>query len=220
MLVFFFIIAFLPLGLTIKGKFFLTVTSFLFALGGLAAAVSFPLWQTALMLAALVFFAAYFLEKRLGTVIFKDTSVFQEKWTDEMINHVSNLKLNLDQSDFEFTELSQIEESPVFNPPPLAPSSYVNVHGQNEKSLQDEDISFLLERDIEKNVDEQQEFEEPEVEVAYLSDIESLLDEELVKEKELEKRDWLEELNDLLPLDEVAAAHEVVEEEKKASLQK
>ncbi|WML59566.1 hypothetical protein [Neobacillus sp. PS2-9] len=222
MLVFFLILAFLPLGLTIKGKLFLAVTSFLFALGGLAAVVSFPLWQTALMLVALVFFAAYFFEKRLGTVVFKDTPVFEEKWTDELINPVLNSKLDLSQSDtsFELTELRQTEESLVLNSTPLVSSSQVSEQGQQRNSLPEEDISFLLERDIEKSVDEQQELDEPKVEVTYLSDIESLLDDQLVEKKELEKRDWLEELDNLMPLDEVAAAHEVVEEDKKVPLQK
>lgn len=224
MLVYLVVLAILPLGLTIKGKLLISVSSFLFALGGLTSVLSFPLWQTGLMMVTLIFFTAYFIDKRMGTVMFKKyTNVFQEEWKEEYINPLSNSNYDFEQGDtsLELNELLQTDESSFVNLTPQVLTSRSQVieqeDGRNENNLLDEDISFLLERETETEVVEQHE-EEPEV--GYLSEIQSLIDEEIVEKGEQINRDWLEELDDLLPLDEVAAARADFEEEKKISLQK
>lgn len=223
MFVFFLIIAFLPLGLTIKGKFLLSFVCFLFALGGLASVVSFPLWQTVLMLGVLIILAAYFLVTRLGTLLLKQTPSFQKEWSKEIINPFSNSKFVFEQGDtsLDLTDLSQSESSfednltpPVLSIQPLDNEQEVE---KIESYLLEEDISIFLEKESESEVVELRE-EEPEV--GYLSEIESLIDEEIVEKEEKINRDWLEELDDLLPLDEVAAEKADIEEEKKISLLK
>ncbi len=60
------IVYFLPLGFTKKGKVILVFTSFLLALGGLAATASFSFLQTVLILFVLILFVTYLMDQRLG----------------------------------------------------------------------------------------------------------------------------------------------------------
>ncbi|MDR7237410.1 hypothetical protein [Neobacillus drentensis] len=162
MIVLMLIITFLPLGYTIKGKLILVLTSFILSLGGLATVSIFPLWQTSLMLLTLVFFSAYFMNNRMGTVILLENPVFGEKFDGEFENPETyyegeNLKdVNLVGIDYEL---------------PLTNSSYLNLEKDkvdeitlsplisdiedttdNEQESIDMDISFLLERDTEVDV--------------------------------------------------------------------
>src|SRR4051794_4734269 len=93
MVVLLLIISFLPLGYTFKGKFFVVVASFILSLGGLAAVSTFPLWQTALLLLALIFFVAYFMNNRMGTLLFRENPVFAEVVDDEFENHETITKV-------------------------------------------------------------------------------------------------------------------------------
>ncbi|TCJ02440.1 hypothetical protein [Cytobacillus praedii] len=64
------IIYFLPLGLSSKGKIVVTFVSFFLAIIGLLAQLSFPLWQTSLVLLVLVFLSSIVIDSRLRKIIY------------------------------------------------------------------------------------------------------------------------------------------------------
>ncbi|MED3549167.1 hypothetical protein [Cytobacillus praedii] len=64
------IIYFLPLGLSSKGKILVTFVSFFLAIIGLLAQLSFPLWQTSLVLLVLVFLSSIVIDSRLRKIIY------------------------------------------------------------------------------------------------------------------------------------------------------
>ncbi|MEH7304938.1 hypothetical protein [Neobacillus drentensis] len=191
------IILVIPLGFTVKGKLFTVLASFLLGLGGLVASSSFPLWETALILVALIFFTAYFMDKRIGTELFKEFPSNEEELRDELIFSHSDLQMDLetlpdslDHSEVKVLErtLSNLTDS----------SDFLTMHGlekviENENTLQDDDISFLLERNLEVKVNEH--FAEIESEIGYLSDIESLLVEASIDQIK-DQIDHLKEIDD------------------------
>ncbi|MFF2447729.1 hypothetical protein ACFVSW_11535 [Neobacillus sp. NPDC058068] len=202
MLVLMLIISFLPLGFTIKGKFFVILTSFILALGGIAAIASFPLWETAIMLVLLIFFAAYFMDKRIGAQLYKVIPTFEGKLPGELDFHVTNSKIDMmeDNDSIELTELNLIEAPMVDSIQPFVKPAIEQLSDNNE------DISFLLERNSENEVTEQKVMESDH-EIGYLSDIESLLDEEVSKMDDQKKSNWLEEIDELPSLDDVEKLH-------------
>ncbi|MDR6122188.1 hypothetical protein QFZ87_001785 [Bacillus sp. SLBN-46] len=198
------IITFLPLGLTNKGKVFLVLTSFLLALGGLAAVVSFPLWKTALLLVVLIFFTAYFLDKKMGSFLYKESPEYKEERTKEIINPYINSKLAKEKEDASF-KLHELDKASVLDNVNenfiYAPQEYKQ-NLDNEDKLFVEDISFLLER-TEGNDEVDQIKEVEETETGYLSEIESLLNEGFDESENHSKSELLGKLDDLLPLKEV-----------------
>ncbi|MFC0415871.1 hypothetical protein ACFFHH_10385 [Cytobacillus solani] len=68
------IIYFLPLGLSSKGKILVIIISFFLANLGLLAQLSFPLWQTSLVLLVLVFLSSIVIDSRLKKVIYPPLS--------------------------------------------------------------------------------------------------------------------------------------------------
>ncbi|MED3571440.1 hypothetical protein [Cytobacillus praedii] len=64
------IIYFLPLGLSARGKILVTFVSFFLAIIGLLAQLSFPLWQTSLVLLVLVFLSSIVIDSRLRKIIY------------------------------------------------------------------------------------------------------------------------------------------------------
>ncbi|KOP83611.1 hypothetical protein AMS60_14605 [Bacillus sp. FJAT-21945] len=64
------IIYFLPLGLSSKGKILVIIISFFLANLGLLAQLSFPLWQTSLVLLVLVFLSSIVIDSRLRKIIY------------------------------------------------------------------------------------------------------------------------------------------------------
>jgi Na+(H+)/acetate symporter ActP len=178
------IITFLPLGYTIKGKLLLVLTSFILSLGGLAAVSIFPLWQTSLMLFALIFFVAYFMNNRMGKVIIQEHPVLVEQMDEEYENS---------ETFYEIENLKDVNLVRIDDKLPLPDSSYLNLEKDkltelipshllskiedstaNEQESIDMDISFLLERDTE--VDVEPRIDDKNMENDYLSDIESLLE--------------------------------------------
>jgi hypothetical protein len=199
------IISFLPLGFTISGKVFIVLVSFVLALGGLAAISSFPLWETVLLLVLLIFFTAYFMGKRGGTVIFKENPSFEERLPSQNTNTLLNSKIDMIKmkESMELTELDLVE-APVIN---MADTSQPIVKPTMEKLIENkEDILFLLERNSVSEAFEQKQ-EESENEIGYLSDIESLLEEEISNRDEKLTGNWFEEMDDLIPLDEEVESH-------------
>lgn len=187
-------ITFLPLCFTIKGKLMLPFVSFVLSLGGLAAISIFTLWQTALMLFALVFFASYFMNNRIGTLIFHNGPVIEDEYDEELktpdtvyeIESLSDINLidnNEDlalpvssDSNLEKVTMTELSPAPIMNS--------IEEAIDDVPEINDEDISFLLERNTEEVVYDQ--FEVTNIENGYLSDIESLLELESKQEDLLE----------------------------------
>jgi hypothetical protein len=187
----------LPLGYTTKGKFVVVISSGLLALGGLAAVSIIPLWQTLLILLVLSFFAAYIMDSRLGKLMYKTKVQFIEE--NDIPDSDSSFMLTKQSeatSDIELMDLSELE---------ITASTSVMKQDEDTFSADslDEDISFLQDREIES--DSEEDLEAGELEVGYLSDIESLLEEstqekvELHEEKvdSLDEEGWLDELAEL-----------------------
>lgn len=196
----------LPLGYTKKGKVIVVVTSGLLAMGGLGAVSTFPIWQTFLVLLALSFFAAYILDSRLRKVIYitKEPSSegidFEDNESSSTIAKKSEKTL-----DIELMDLSELEIT--------SSSSLIDKKEENIISAEslDEDISFLQERELESISVEV--IEDDELEVGYLSDIESLLEDSTQEEIDLQE-DKLETLDEEGWLDELAELTVIKYEEK------
>jgi hypothetical protein len=197
-------IIFLPLGFTIKGKVTIAFVSFILSLGGLSAVPIFPLWQTSLMLVALVFFVAYFMNNRLETLIFKENPAFVEVFDEEFESQepVFEIETLKDNNLVKLNEELALPDSSIINldkntlselSPSLVISGIEDIT-DNEQEAIDEDISFLLERNTEVDVNDQ--LAEKNMENDYLSDIESLLE----SESKTEQEDLLEEIHDLSPI--------------------
>ncbi|MEH7129907.1 hypothetical protein V7103_17045 [Neobacillus drentensis] len=198
------IIYFLPLGYTLKGKLLLVLISFILSLGGLGSVSIIPLWETALMLLALVFFAAYFINNRLGSVLFQESPVYEEQMDEEY---------ETSKTYYEVENLKDGNLVMIENNSPLPDPVHLNLEKDTETELSpalvlskikdgndnvhdsiDMDISFLLERDTE--VDTITQMDDKNEENAYLSHIESLLE----LESKTVKLDSLEETLELSPI--------------------
>ncbi|PFP27708.1 hypothetical protein COJ96_13905 [Bacillus sp. AFS073361] len=179
------IIYLLPLGYTLKGKLLLVLISFILSLGGLAAVSIIPLWETALILLALSFFAAFFMNNRMGTVLLPKNPLLEEPMDVEFEGR---------NSDYEIENLKDINLVEISNELPLANSSHLKVEKDpqelseivdvpvSEQEPIDMDISFLLDRDNEV-VDVKTQINDQDMENDYLSEIESLLELELRTEQ-------------------------------------
>jgi len=197
------IISFLPLGYTLKGKFFVVIASFILSLGGLVAVSTFPLWQTALMLFGLIFFTAYFMNNRMGTLIYQENSVVEEVFDEEVdhLNAESRKNANLVEIDEDLALLVSstinLEKDAVSELGPSPIMSNIEEIVNDKPEIMDEDISFLLERNTEIEVNE--EMVDANLENGYLSEIESLLVIETEKEEKTEavEDDMLDEHPDL-----------------------
>jgi hypothetical protein len=192
---------FLPLGFTHKGKFFIIIAAFVLSLGGIAAVSTFPLWQISLLLVVLVFFTSYILEGRMGAFLYKEkhliTNVANEEAEEELAYEYEfeNIKIeNLieigevkipnhlsTENDAELLNNNQLEQE----------QSNTNLDkGHNSNYLlEDNDISFLIETNRELELEENV--------LGYLTDIESMLNEETEIQKEISQPSWLEELDKL-----------------------
>nr|WP_263325549.1 hypothetical protein [Neobacillus sp. Marseille-Q6967] len=176
MLVLMLIIFVLPLSYTKKGKTVVVLAGFLLALGGLAAAATFPLWQTSLMILALSFFAAYFLDNRLAKVLY--TVKNEVSVVDEFEDFDSSLVENK-TDDLEFMNLADVE---------IAATS-VNT---TDTTMNDDDLPLvkpIVSRSVELEKDKNDEgiLDDSELAAGYLADIESLLEDSHEETVELEQ---------------------------------
>jgi hypothetical protein len=164
-------------------------------LGGLAAVSIIPLWQTFLILLILSFFAAFIMDSRLGKVMYKTKERFiEENDIPDSDSSIILTKQPETSTDIELMDLSELE---------ITASASLIKQDEDTFSAEslDEDISFLQDRELENEPD----LEDGELEVGYLSDIESLLEEntqekvELHEEKvdSLDEEGWLDELAEL-----------------------
>ncbi|MBV7505997.1 hypothetical protein KW850_12090 [Bacillus sp. sid0103] len=205
MLVLILIIAFLPIGFTFRGKFFVVSAGFVLALGGLAAVPFFPLWQTSLIVLLLVLVAAYIMDSRFGAVMYnKVLDSFDIEFDEESKTFVPDNRieksmeldlLDLDQGETASQSLMNLNANEVIS---------IQVQPQNVDEneqtygIEIEDISFfddLIEDEIkEKN---EKNMVDTDSEAGNLSDIESLLLAESNEKTESEDEGWLEEFNHL-----------------------
>jgi hypothetical protein len=157
-----------PFGFTIRGKFIMALTCFIISLGGLISVSSFSLWQIALMLVVLVFFSAYFLDKRLGTYIYKINSPIREVEEEHgnpdpgnNLDNVLNGNINGDLSLPEASLKKNIEKESIFDTRQTPGRTTIEKSADNGSELFDEEIAFLLERNIESEVSKQTEDKKP-----------------------------------------------------------
>jgi hypothetical protein len=200
----------LPLGYTKKGKIIVVILSGLLAMGGLAATSAFPLWQTFLVLLILSFFAAYIMDSRLGKVMY----LSKEQFIDEIDFEDNETSFNVSKQtektlDIELMDLSELE---------ITASSSTSKRDENTASADslEEDISFLQERDLEDNSGVL--IEDEVLEVGYLSDIESLLEDSSQEKVDLQE-DKLESLDEDNWLDELAELTLIKDEEKNSIIE-
>ncbi|WML25424.1 hypothetical protein [Neobacillus sp. OS1-33] len=217
------IITLLPLGFTFKGKLMISFLSFVLSLGGLAAISIIPLWETALMLLALSFFAAYFMNNRLGTMIVQENPVFVEHLDKEFDTPETSYEIeslnngNLAEIDDELhlpdSSNLKLEKDTVTDVTSSHVLSEIKDEPDHEQESNDMDISFLLERDNEV-VEVKTQIDEQNMENDYLSDIESLLELESMTEQVETHEDTL----DLSPIQvETNLAVEREDEEQELS---
>jgi len=228
MVVLLLIIAFLPLGFTFKGKLSIVMASFVLSLGGLAATNTFSLPLTALLLIVLLIITAYILDRRVGHLLYIGHTPLEEEFNDEKENEnlLLNLNLEKDPSSYELIELEAVEpkiQAMVDDTNAEIPvsSKQLEIEPVLEQDFEiiDEDISFLLEDDINQqnfNLAVELEHEDvhfskenlyvdefngtiPKNDEGYLSEIESLLDGELEEYIPEGKLDFLEETEDFPP---------------------
>jgi hypothetical protein len=205
MLVMMLIISFLPLGITLKGKFIVVSAGFVLALGGLASVSTFPLWTTLVLLLVLSFFAAYMMDNRLGKFLYSVELHPEEEMIETPKLPFSQEQNNSDNLDF--LDLTEIDSVPSFskqeekldsedNLSPIQPEILLNKPFYSED--EDDEISFLQEKNEDiLFIEESKDNEADELELGYLSEIESLLLEESEAVKETEEEGWLNELSDL-----------------------
>jgi hypothetical protein len=178
------IVYFLPLGLTKKGKVILVTSSFLLALGGIAATSSFSFLLSLAILVVLIVFVTYLLDQRLGKWLYSAEESFGEPENDKVFlttelqtaaslekNHHRNNEAALEPLNF----LKDKKEK----------NASVATEDESKGDITtfetgDDDISFLLNRSItlEKETSTKQ-AEQKLKEVDYLSEIEELLNDNL-----------------------------------------
>jgi hypothetical protein len=208
MLVSMLVITFLPLGFTFKGKAIVTITGFILAVGGLATRSTVPLEVIFLLLVVLSLFAAYFMNSRLGSVINREVVLPLDDIDNQDLFSSNNQKGN--SVELEMLDLSEIEVAPHPNSLanrvetsyfedslPVKPSLTLAKKNIHEDS--DEDISFLQNRD--KSLDVVEDESDQFVGDGYLSEIENMLLEDSNEVIVSEKDGWLEELEELEPLE-------------------
>jgi hypothetical protein len=209
MLVLILILFFLPLGFTIKGRLMLCVASFILALGGLTAATTFPLWQTALLLGLLIFFIAYFIQSKMGTFIYKENLSFADVYNNyedaapvngrHLEDVLNDNLLDISVGDILVPSFENLEVKSKNEINPISEQTKGEHSEDHLTDIVDEDISFLLDRNDETIVEENT--EDQASESNYLSEIEGMLVEGGSEEKIVESdNNWLDELVDLAPI--------------------
>lgn len=191
------IIYLLPLGITLRGKWLVIIISFILGLMGLLAKTIFPLWKIILMLLLLMGIVVYFIEKKLGTVLFlsetpnpkdeKEIDSYEEEIEDWEISEKPGEKFStkeelevLPENDLE------ISKDDSYIKPIIEPASPVvastSLEKENEQLVDwDEDISFIQDRNqlFEVKDDVIEEIDLTPQEETYMADFEELMNQPL-----------------------------------------
>jgi hypothetical protein len=183
MLIVLLVFYFLPLGLTKKGKVILVISSFILALGGIAATASFSFVLSLLILVLLILFVTYLLDQRLGRWLYSKEESFGEHETEDIfletpLQTAASLEMiHQQKNDAVLEPLTLLKDKKEKN-------TSVEAKEESEKDIPmetgDEDISFLLNRSVslEKETSKKQQ-EQRDEEFDYLSEIEELLNDDL-----------------------------------------
>ncbi|MFC4800978.1 hypothetical protein ACFPA1_16650 [Neobacillus sp. GCM10023253] len=199
MLILMLIVAFIPIGITLRGKTLVVITSFVLALGGLAAVTTFPLWQTALIIFLLSLVTAYMMNSRLAKMIFNQQIDSVEDENDEgpvSLDFANQSEKTADLDFFDLGEIDITEPSINANDNQDDLSLEPQLSKENDDFIEqavDEDISFLHDR---TETDPVEINDEPETESGYLADIESLIFNDSVESTTPEDDYLLEEIVD------------------------
>jgi hypothetical protein len=143
------IILILPIGLSLKGKIIVVSVSFVLALAGIAATTSFPIWIIFILLLALALFTSYFMDKRIGALLYMNEKQNFSHEIDEFDSSTKNksgLELDLleDISSVELTASSTfLTDKNIYSQsslPEIQPviGEKTDIHREDE-----EDLSFL-----------------------------------------------------------------------------
>ncbi len=176
MLVAVLIVYFLPIGLTKSGKIIVPLTGFLLALAGVAAESVFALWQTLLMLVALILFVTYIFDHRLGTNLFLQNDHYEKVQSDALEQGFMEMAAGHEHSKTKEplpvqTDILKKKET-VSKPPQRKQQTEADTSYTRNDA---EDISFLLNRSITIEKEKSKKTEEPKHEVDYLSELEEIL---------------------------------------------
>ncbi|MEH7273211.1 hypothetical protein [Neobacillus vireti] len=208
MLLLLLIISFLKLDFNLKGKIVVVLAAFVIALGGLAAVDLFPLWQTLLIMIVLTFFTAYIMDTRLGNLLYKSFSP-EEESMEEMDLPFSN-KRAVKETELELLDLEEMDlplSAAIMAKQATVQSEALQVL---EDGSENDDVSFLQDFDIEKQVSDHH--DELEIVGGYLSEIETMLLEDSMEKNESVEEGWLDELADLES--STVEGHEIEERDK------
>lgn len=132
------IIYFLPLGLSTKGKILVTSVSFFLAVVGLFAQLSFPLWQTSLVLLLLVFLSSIVIDSRLKKIIYPPLSKEKDFFLKEEIiqDDVNNEEFGSELVD---SNTKQVSNSKPLNLDKIVAShSLIKIDEEREEVIIDE----------------------------------------------------------------------------------
>ncbi|MDQ6599831.1 hypothetical protein [Bacillus salipaludis] len=209
MLVLMLILSFLSIGYTFKGKLSIVLASLVLSLGGSLAASSFSLILTILLIISLVFFTAYFLDRRAGSLIYIGNTVSEEGSVEEIENVIPfdskielvNEEISLIPPELEVVKSNEINVLEDVNDQSAQNSRIL------EKNLAFEEITEILDEDISSYLEENTDLEnlgqdmETEPEDTYLSDIESLLVEEVEMNHLKDEQEILDEDENITSLD-------------------
>jgi membrane protein implicated in regulation of membrane protease activity len=175
------LLAVLPIGLSWKGKISVGLAAFILALGCLAALTSFAMWQAGLMVFLLVLITAYFMDNRLGAVLYppiQESFAAEEK---ENLETVIPIRKETMSTEAEILDLAKVESV-------IQANSNIEVDDDQQSILEqvillekdsvdepgEDDLQLLLQEKTETD----EIIAESETELGYLSEIENLLIEE------------------------------------------
>lgn len=191
------LIYFLPLGISLRGKWLVIIISFILGLTGLLAKGIFPLWKTILMLLLLLGIVVYFIDKKLGGLLFlpegsspgkdEDYDPQMEEIEDWEISEIQVEKFSTKEELKSLTEDNpEISKDDNFIEPisePVLPTVAAYMENESEQ-LKDwnEDISFIQNRNqlLEAKDDFIEEMDLTPKENPYETEFEELLNRELV----------------------------------------
>jgi membrane protein implicated in regulation of membrane protease activity len=175
------LLAVLPIGLSWKGKISVGLAAFILALGCFAALTSFAMWQAGLMVFLLVLITSYFMDNRLGAVLYPPIQESFDAEEEENLETVIPIRKETMSTESEILDLAKVES--------LIPvKSNIEVDDDQQSIIEqvillekdsveeprEHDMQFLLQEKTETD----EIIVESEAELGYLSEIENLLIEE------------------------------------------
>lgn len=209
MLLIMLILYFLPFGLTNKGRIIVVLTGFLMTLAGLAATVSFAIWQVLLLLVILIGFTTYILDKRLGSILYGESASEQadddpdDVQPSQSVTAANDINKVSHETGMTPVAVNFLKEDQMEQPQPETEQK----EDISAAETMDDDISFLLNRSQNFEKEEINRPNETENKTNYLSEIEELLkdDEESIDKAEVPKPQEIIEEIPMISMDDKPA---------------